>query len=164
MSPPKHEPSPAAASAPRRRRAVNHRRVAELLAQGRSTVEVAEAVGCSRQHVWRLMRRSRVYGRAIAEAQVEVGLETTGKLNGLRPELGEALMREVRAGNVRVMLWLANRLGLGTRSYADEAPRPPPVVPPWPSDLRVELEVARRMRELRGRPQGTDEPEVTDVA
>ena len=99
--------------APRRTTRIDWPRVAALLAEGRTTAEVARAVGCSRQHVWRLMRRSRRLQGAIADAEGLVGADANGRLAGLRPAVAEALARELGDGNVRVVLWLADRLGLG---------------------------------------------------
>jgi hypothetical protein len=112
---------------PRRRR-VDRNMVAFLLSVGWSVGEVAEKVGCSRQHVWRLMRRSKRFGRAVAAAEYEVWTEADGRLTALRPVVASALVRELAQSNVRVMLWLADRLGLASGGYAtlhpaDRAPQ-----------------------------------------
>lgn len=104
---------------PRARR-IDRTLVANMLAEGRTVEEVAKAAGCTRQHVWRITRRSLPMQRAIAEAEGLVGGDAHHRLNGLRPRLTEALAREVDAGNVRVMLWLADRLDVAA------PPAPPP--------------------------------------
>ena len=104
-----------------RRRRVDRNLVAALLAVGFSVTEVAEKAGCSRQHVWRMMRRSESLGRALATVEFDVAREANGKLAALRPVVASALLRALADRNVRVMLWLADRLGLGIDGYA--APR-----------------------------------------
>jgi DNA invertase Pin-like site-specific DNA recombinase len=89
---------------------VDWQRVAARLAEGRSTAEVAQEVGCSRQHVWDILRKSRLARRALDDAESEVGTNANLRLRGLRPKLADALARELDKGNVRVMLWLAERL------------------------------------------------------
>jgi hypothetical protein len=118
-----HEVLPAlfapSSTGPRPRR-VDRTLVAELLAQGRSVADVAKAAGCARQHVWRITRRSRPMQRAIADAEARVGSDVHRHLNGLRPLLAEQLEHEIRGGNIRVMLWLADRLDMAF------PPAPPP--------------------------------------
>jgi hypothetical protein len=124
--------------------------------------EVAEKVGCSRQHVWRLMRKSAFLGRALAEAEYEVGREADGRLAALRPAVADALKREIDAGNVRVLLWLADRLGLGAAGYTEPGEDQPDPVPP---EVRKELMTLRRDLEWhRGELDRRDKLEDMELA
>jgi hypothetical protein len=109
---------------PRRPTRVDWDEVARQLAQGRTIAQVADSVGCSRRHIWRILRNSRRLDRLLADAQTEVGTGAHLQLAGLRPAVAERLGREVEAGNVRVLLWLADRLTLFER------PAPLPDVSP----------------------------------
>jgi hypothetical protein len=102
-----------------KKKQIDRHEVARLLAEGRPVGEVAEAVGCTRQHVWRLMRKSRLLARAVADAEYELGAECTGRLDALRPAVAETLVQQLHAGNVRVLLWLADQLEFGKTSYVD---------------------------------------------
>ena len=96
---------------PKRPTRVDWRRVTELLAEGNSTAEVAAAVGCSRQTVWNVLRKSRAMEDTLYDAESEIGTNANLRLRGLRPKVADALAREVDKGNVRVMLWLPRRSG-----------------------------------------------------
>jgi hypothetical protein len=91
--------------------------VARLLADGRTTAEIARAVGCSRQHVWRLLRRSASLHRDMREAGHEATMETGSRFAALQPRVVEELARQLDNGNVRVLLWLASRINLNALSY-----------------------------------------------
>jgi hypothetical protein len=101
------------------RRRIDRKLVAKLLAEGRPVSEVAETVGCARQHIWRLMRSSVRFNEAMDDAAYEVGRDADGRLEGLRPDVVDAIKRELDAGNVRVLLWLAERLELGIGIYGN---------------------------------------------
>jgi transcriptional regulator with XRE-family HTH domain len=101
---------------PRRATPLDWGRIVELLAQGVSTLDVAQRVGCSRQTVWKVLRRSRALEEALDDAESELGVNARLRLRGLRP-LADSLAAEVDKGNVRVILWLADRLHL-----ADDRP------------------------------------------
>jgi hypothetical protein len=102
-------PAVRAPSVPRPRR-VGRARIAALAAQGRTTAEIAREVGYSRQHVWRLVRNSRPLHAAMNEADAETDFNATGRLMGVRPVVADELARQAAEGNVRVLLWLADRL------------------------------------------------------
>ena len=85
-------------------------RIARLVAEGRTTAEIAREVGYSRQHVWRLVRNSMPMQRAVDEADALVDFDSTGRLLGVRPVVADELARQASEGNVRVLLWLANKL------------------------------------------------------
>jgi AcrR family transcriptional regulator len=95
-----------------------------MLSDGHTTAEVAREVGCSRQHVWRILRRSRALYWAIAEAETEAVRDANARLAGLRPLVADALARGLDEGNVRVTLWLADRLGLGCARNGRALPPP----------------------------------------
>jgi hypothetical protein len=107
------EPEPRA----RRRGArpvIDWHRAAELLAQGMSTADAATRVGCSRAALARRRRHDPTFQTWMARCR-EAGAEPDKRqLVGLRPTLQDAIEKEVRSGNVRVILWLADRLKLVT--------------------------------------------------
>jgi hypothetical protein len=96
------------------RRVIDWHRAAELLAQGMSTADVATRVGCSRSALARRRKHDSVFQTWMARCR-EAGAEPDGRgLADLRPTLHEAIEKEVRDGNLRVILWLADRLKLVT--------------------------------------------------
>jgi hypothetical protein len=96
------------------RRVVDWHQAAELLAQGMGTADVAARVGCSSSALARRRKHDRVFQTWIARCR-EAGAEPdTGPLADLREPLQKAIEKEVHAGNVRVVLWLADRLKLVT--------------------------------------------------
>jgi len=104
---------------PSRRTRIDWADVARLLAAGWTTKEVARHHGCARQHVWRILRRSPALQRNIDAAGREFRLEAGAMVEALRPRVAEALSRAVDQGNVRVALWLADRLDLARLDYSD---------------------------------------------
>ena len=96
------------------RRVIDWHRAAELLAQGMSTADVATRVGCSRGALTRRRRHDLVFQTWMARCR-DAGAEPDSRsLADLRLTLHEAIEKEVRGGNVRVILWLADRLKLVT--------------------------------------------------
>jgi hypothetical protein len=96
------------------RRVVDWHRAAELLAQHITIADVATRVGCSRGAVARRRKHDPVFQTWITRCR-EAGAEPDDrKLTDLRPTLHDAIEKEVYAGNVRVVLWLADRLKLDT--------------------------------------------------
>jgi hypothetical protein len=96
------------------RRVVDWHQAAELLAQGLTTAAVAERVGCSRAALVRRRRNDPVFQTWIARSRAAPGERAEHPLAELRPTLHAAIEKEVGAGNVRVVLWLADRLKLVT--------------------------------------------------
>lgn len=94
-------------------RPIDWHRAAERLAQGASVVSVAAEFGCSASTLYRRRRKDPVFQGWIASCRERL---TAGngerRLTDLRRTLHEAIENEVRAGNVRVILWLADRLKL----------------------------------------------------
>jgi hypothetical protein len=103
----------ASAARPRARPAIDWRRAAELLAGGASLAETAGQVGCSKDHLARKRRRDEMFQRWIAESRTPRP-RTGNRMADLRTALLEAIEAEVKDGNVRVILWLADRLKLVT--------------------------------------------------
>jgi Helix-turn-helix domain of resolvase len=95
------------------RRVVDWHQAAELLAQGMTAGAVAERVGCSRAALARRRKNDAVFQTWMARcrAAAEPG---DHPLADLRLTLQGAIEKEVGAGNVRVILWLADRLKLVT--------------------------------------------------
>ena len=96
------------------RRVVDWHQAAELLAQGMSTADVATRVGCSRGALARRRKHDPVFQTWIARCRETEAEPDTGRLVSLRLPLEAAIEKEVCAGNVRVVLWLADRLKLVT--------------------------------------------------
>jgi hypothetical protein len=107
------EPEPRAPRSPARH-AGNRQHAAELLGQGLTVEEAAARAGCSssvltrrRHHDSTLQSRMASAGEDGADAQAQ-------PLDDLRPTMHKAITREVGSGNLRVILWLADRLKMVT--------------------------------------------------
>jgi hypothetical protein len=107
--------TPARDPAPLRRgprRRIDWGEVATLLADGVPTIEVAHFVGCSRQHVWRILRSSNALRLRLGEERARIAAECGSQIEGLRRTIADRIEREVNGGNIRVLLWAADRLGI----------------------------------------------------
>jgi transcriptional regulator with XRE-family HTH domain len=96
------------------RRVVDWHQAAELLAQGMTTAAVADRVGCSRAALARRRRDDAVFQTWMTRCRAAAAEPDDHRLADLSQTLHEAIEKEVRAGNVRVILWLADRLKLVT--------------------------------------------------
>ncbi|HEX5794543.1 MAG TPA: hypothetical protein VFY19_01790 [Geminicoccaceae bacterium] len=85
---------------------------AELLAQGMALATAARRLGCSRSQLSRKRNHDRVFQCWIEEAKE--GAAMRDRNAELRRAVREAIEAEVKSGNVRVILWLADRLKLIT--------------------------------------------------
>jgi hypothetical protein len=85
---------------------------AVLLANGCSTQETAERLGIHRTTVWRALKSSPRFRAAVEGQRARRVADTAAKLEALRGEVAEALVAQLRDGDRRVLLWLADRLGL----------------------------------------------------
>jgi hypothetical protein len=95
------------------RRVIDWHQAAELLAQGISTADVATRVGCSRGALTRKRKHDPVFQSWIARCPE--GAEPDNRTFAeLRLTLHDAIEKEVHGGNIRVILWLADRLKLVT--------------------------------------------------
>ncbi len=107
------------ASAPGSRRPAESRRIdwrlgAQLLAQGMSVVGTAARLGCSRSAVSRKRSADAIFRGWIEEIRTQHPEHMAERIACLRRTLQDAIEAEVRSGNVRVILWLADRLKLVT--------------------------------------------------
>ena len=93
-------------------RRIDWRHAAELLARGLNVAAVARRVGCSRSQVSRKRNQDPVFQGWIEEFEAKIEVPSTDRMVGLRRALHEAIDAEVRAGNVRVILWVADRVKL----------------------------------------------------
>ena len=89
------------------------RRAAQMLARGDAVTAVAAEIGCSRSQLSRKRNHEPLFQSWVAEFQ-EGGLAPDDRMARLRHAVHRAIENEVRSGNVRVVLWLADRLKLVT--------------------------------------------------
>ncbi len=172
--------TPARDPAPLRRgprRRIDWGEVATLLADGVPTIEVAHFVGCSRQHVWRILRSSNALRLRLGEERARIAAECGSQIEGLRRTIADRIEREVNGGNIRVLLWAADRLGItnhalpsrqlgdGTQEtldtdapYFDEAldPEFQPEPEPQPAPERVPAPQSAFVGEATFKPNQTD--------
>ncbi len=85
---------------------------AELLAQGMSVSEAARQIGCTRSQLSRRRNHDQLFKDWIAELKTTRSVPREQRLESLRDRLHDAIDAEVQNGNVRVILWLADRLKL----------------------------------------------------
>jgi len=102
------------AKATLRRSVVDWRMAAELLARGLSIAETARQVGCSRSQLSRRRNHDEVFRSWIEACEISLPAVRERKIGSLRQRLHDAIDAEVQGGNVRVILWLADRLKLVT--------------------------------------------------
>lgn len=95
-------------------RRIDWRHAAELLAQGVSMTTVAGRVGCSRSQLSRKRNQDAAFRRWIGEFEAAMAECQRSRIEDLRLAVHKAIEAEVRKGNVRVVLWLADRLKLIT--------------------------------------------------
>ena len=96
------------------RRVIDWHQAAQLLAQGMTTADVASRVGCSRGALGRKRRHDTVFQSWMAGCRDAAAAADSPPLADLRHTLQKAIENEVGDGNVRVILWLADRLKLVT--------------------------------------------------
>jgi len=128
--PPAETPDRRLRRGPRRR--IDWGEAAALLADGVPTIEVAHFVGCSRQHIWRILRSSNAMRVRLGEERARIAAECGAQVEGLRRPIALLLEREVLSGNVRVAMWLADRLGLAAHGL------PGRKLPPLPPEMKSE--------------------------
>ncbi len=95
-------------------RVIDWRQAAELLARGLPAAIVARRVGCSRSQLSRKRTQNPNFRRWIEEFGDPAGERQGNPIGDLRAVVHAAIETEVRKGNVRVILWLADRLKLIT--------------------------------------------------
>jgi len=108
--------SAAAAAGSRRAgsRRIDWRRGAQLLAEGCPLDAAAEQIGCARRTLARKLRHDAQFRAWVEEQRPPPPADPGERIAALRRVLHDAIEKEVRAGNVRVILWLADRLKLVT--------------------------------------------------
>jgi hypothetical protein len=89
------------------------RRAAELIARGDAVTAVAAEIGCSRSQLSRKRNHDPIFRSWVEEFQ-GIDLSADDRMTRLRHAVHQAIENEVRGGNVRVVLWLADRLNLVT--------------------------------------------------
>ena len=105
-------PNGSAARAARRR--IDWHKAAELVAASTPVDDVASQVGCSRRQLSRRRHHDPLFKAWIEEfRQAALARERT-RIVDLGRAVQKAIEAEVKAGNVRVLLWLADRLKLIT--------------------------------------------------
>jgi len=110
-------PAPLECSTPTRSR-IPWDEVALVLGRGATVTQVAGIYGISRVTIWRRMRADDRFRRLVEETQADAQAEAAGQVEQLREDVARQLRRLVKAGNVRVVLWLARELGVVRRDYA----------------------------------------------
>lgn len=88
-------------------------RVAYFIAAGVSTTEVAKHFGVSRSTIWRGMQRSSGLRHRVQAERRMFQRESDNRFVALRHAVVDGLQHAISAGNVRVLLWAADRLDLG---------------------------------------------------
>jgi Helix-turn-helix domain of resolvase len=96
------------------RRVIDWHQAAELLAQGLRAAAVAARVGCARATLARKCRHDPAFQKLLACCRDAQSEQEGSELADLRDTLHRAIEAQVRDGNVRVILWLADRLKLVT--------------------------------------------------
>ncbi len=104
------EPDPAAR--PLRPSAIDWHLAAQLFARGLTPQAVARQAGCSRSQASRKLHHDPVFRALVAELRKADEPGFAERLARLSQSVHQAIETEVRSGNVRVVLWLADRLKL----------------------------------------------------
>ena len=101
---------PAAPRSPR----LNWGWVATQIAQGRTPNEIAAELGCSPARIWRNYRRSKRFHDRIERERRETLQQVAWRLTGKAPQILDGLLAAIDAGDLRLLLQLADRLKLQT--------------------------------------------------
>jgi transposase-like protein len=96
------------------RRVIDWPQAAELLGQGLTIAAVAERVGCAPATLARKRRQDPAFRDRLARPHSPEPKPEGSRMPGLRARLQCAVADEVGIGNLRVILWLAERLKLVT--------------------------------------------------
>ena len=95
-------------------RRIDWHHAAELLAGGMRIATVARRLGCSRSQLSRKRHHDPAFQRLIEDSKRTAPMRECHRIENLRLAVRAAIEAEVKAGNVRVVLWLADRLKLIT--------------------------------------------------
>jgi hypothetical protein len=93
-------------------RLIDWRHAAELLAGAMPIATVARRLGCSRSQLSRKRHHDPVFQRLIEDVRQAAPVQEP--IGDLRLAVRAGIEAELKAGNVRVILWLADRLKLIT--------------------------------------------------
>ncbi|MGH6902727.1 MAG: hypothetical protein ACREIR_08305 [Geminicoccaceae bacterium] len=96
------------------RRVIDWHQAAELLARGLTSAAVAAHVGCARATLARKRRHDPVFQGWLARCREAQPEQESSGLPDLRDTVHRVIEAHVRDGNLRVILWLADRLKLVT--------------------------------------------------
>lgn len=88
-------------------------RIAYYLAAGVTIAEVARHFRLSRSTIWRALQRSPGLRRRIVAEREMLRRESDSRFVAMRHAVLEGLSRAINAGNIRAILWAAQRLELG---------------------------------------------------
>jgi hypothetical protein len=97
---------------------VDWEKIAVMLANGRQMNDIVGATGCSRQTIWRALRRSPRLVERVREERTRLQSEAGSMVDGLRILVANGLIRLVHQGDTRVLLWLADRLKIHNYTYS----------------------------------------------
>lgn len=103
----------AGAARPGRRR-IDWRKAAELVAEGTPPAAIIGQVGCSRRQLSRRLNHDTVFQGWVEEFRQAAIERERSRIGELGRAVQNAIEVEVKKGNVRVLLWLADRLKLIT--------------------------------------------------
>jgi hypothetical protein len=96
------------------RRVIDWPQAAELLAQGVTVAAAAERVGCAPATLARRRKQDPAFRNPLAHCRAADPEPEGSQLPDLRGTLRRAIADQVGTGNIRVILWLAERLKLVT--------------------------------------------------
>jgi len=96
------------------RRVIDWPQAAELLRQGLTIAAAAERIGCAPATLARKRRQDPAFRDRLARCRVAEPEQEGSRLPNLRSTLQRAIADQVGGGNIRVILWLAERLKLVT--------------------------------------------------
>jgi hypothetical protein len=98
------------------RRVIDWHQAAELLAQGLTIAAAAERVGCAAATLARKRKLDPAFRDRLARGRTPEPASKDSRLTDMRTTVQQAIADEVGTGNLRVVLWLAERLKLATPS------------------------------------------------
>ena len=96
------------------RHVIDWHRAAELLAEGMTIAAVAEQIGCAPATLARKRRQDPIFQTGHKRRPQPRSDEPAGDLGALSGSLQGLIATEVGSGNLRVIMWLADRLKLVT--------------------------------------------------
>jgi hypothetical protein len=123
------EPSAAPPTAPKppsRGKRLDWRRAARLLAEGRRVEDVAKELCVPAARLHRNLRRSTRFRDRISAEGYAITEETALSLTNLSYTMSQALAATLKNGDPKVVLWVAERVGLGGARSPDAYNYAPP--------------------------------------